>query len=180
MESIVHEHVTIFLSDPHLQNHIQNKPKITCRRVLNLKQKIAPSKLKQKLTKVPCLIPLKGMYQCKTCTFVQQGKQNDVIKGKTYTIKYFFNCCTYHVICYRTIRPLRKRFGDHRRFIEKGNDEHSVPHHFLEVHNKSTKGLQVWIVEAMFRDLPEPELFHNSAKEKPFGYSPSIPSLPGG
>lgn len=175
MESIISKHWEILKQDPFLSSSICDKPRVTYRRAPSLKNKIAPSQLKAQAPNPLCLIPLKGMYQCKktlckTCDFVQHGQKSFTHKGKTYCFDNFHNCSTDHVVyclscpCQllyvgRTICPLRQRFGRHRRFIETGCDKHSVPRHFLEFHHQSTAGLRVWIIEAIPKHLPEAERF---------------------
>lgn len=57
------------------------------------------------------------------------------------------------------IRPLHKRFGEHRNPIEQGKDKHSVPRHFLEFHDQSSIGLRVWILEAIPNTFPPAEWY---------------------
>ena len=177
MESILVKHWDILLQDPHLKPILPARPKITYRRAPNLKNKIAPSKLKPTPTTsvTSTLIPLVGMYQCrksrcKTCHFVQHGQKNFHTNGKTYPLKDFYNCSSEFVVyglscpcgllyIGRTIRPLRERFGEHRRNIEGGTDPHSVPRHFTMLHQQSTSGLQVWIIEQIDKTLPPAERF---------------------
>lgn len=109
---------------------IYKKTQITYRRAPNLKNIIAPSKLKsncshQSMTQ-PCLIPLKSIFQrhkplCKTCNkFVHHGQKNFIAQGKTYPMNDFHCCSSDHVVyCLtcpcslfyvgRTIRPLQKK-----------------------------------------------------------------------
>lgn len=177
MEHIVHKHWPILLQDPHLKDSIPNKPKFSYRKAPNIKGKIAPSKLKKKTNTSSSLqlFFMIGMYQCRkplclTCSFVQHGQKTFTIKNKTYKISEFYTCSTDHVVyCLtcpcglhyvgRTIRPLRQRFGEHRRFIEAGKDHHSVPRHFTQHHPKSTVGLKVWIIESIPATLPAAERF---------------------
>lgn len=42
---------------------------------------------------------------------------------------------------------------------KKGKYIHSVPRHVLKHHDKATKGLHVWVIEAIQRDLPGAEKF---------------------
>lgn len=180
MEHILHKHWNILKQDPFLSNSLTNRPKITYRRAPTLKNKIAPSKPKCTKPNNPLvLIPLTGMYRCnkslcKTCAFVRHGQRSFQHKDKIYQLEGFYNCSTEYVVyCLtcpcrslyvgRTIRPLRQRFGKHRRFIEKGCDEHSVPRHFLEHHNQSTAGLQVWVLESIPRNLSEAERFSDGS-----------------
>lgn len=58
----------MLLEDLHLKTLLPNKPKVTYRKAANIKNKIAPSKLKpQPIKSIPhiCLLPLYGMFQCK-------------------------------------------------------------------------------------------------------------------
>lgn len=111
--------------------------------------------------------------------FVQHGQKSFSTKGKTYPIKEFPNCSSDHVVyCLtcpcgflyvgRTIHPLRQRFGKHRWFIEQGCDEHHVPRHFLTEHQKSTKGLKVWVIKAISGGLPAVELFKRLCQRETF------------
>lgn len=68
----------------------------------------------------------------------------------------------------RTICPLRERFGEHRRKIEGGKDKHSVPRHFAEYHNKSTEGLEVWILEQMPKNLSQAERFQKLCERETY------------
>lgn len=133
---------------------------------------------------MPVLIPLVGKYQChkalcKTCKFVQHGKKSFSTKGKTYQLKDFFNSSSdfviYGLTCPcgliyvgSTIRALRTRFGDHRRLIEGGTDPHTVPRHFPEVHQKSTNGLQVWVIEQIPSSLSAAERFKKLCARETF------------
>lgn len=175
IERIVQRHWPMLLQDEHLLPVLSNKPKLAYRKVPNIKSKVAPSKLKEKPPppghSIPTFLAIFGMYQCrKTCRFVTHGQKDFCVKGKTYPIKGFHTCSSDHVVYCptcpcglfyvgRTIRPLLKRFGEHRRFITGGLDNHSVPRHYLEYHDKSTDGLRVWVIEAMPRDLPPAERF---------------------
>lgn len=130
------------------------------------------------------LIPLTGMYQCKkalclTCKFVQHGQKSFTVKGKMYPINKFYNCSTEYVLyCLtcpcglfyvgRTIGPLCKLFGEHRRFLEGGSDQHSVPRHYFEHHQQSTAGLKVWIIEAILASYPTAEHFKRLCQQKTF------------
>lgn len=187
MENILAKHWCILLGDPFLGSSLTQLPKVSYRRAKNIKSRIAPSKIR-KVPLTPAshipLIPLVGMYQCRkklylTCKFVDHGQKNFTVKDKTYTIKDFYNCSSEYVVyCLtcpcglfyvgRTIRPLRQRFGEHRRFIEKGWDKHSVPLHFLKEHQKSTMGLRVWVIEAMPRGLPAAERFKRLCQQKAY------------
>lgn len=66
-----------------------------------------------------------------------------------------------------TICTLRKHFGEHRRFIEEGNDIH-VPKHFLVKHLQSTADLKVWVIEAIPNSLPAAEHFKPLCQHKTF------------
>ena len=59
----------------------------------------------------------------------------------------------------RTIRALRKRFGEHRNTVEKGLDNYSVARHFKEHHEQSPAGLRVWVLEAISKLLPSAERY---------------------
>lgn len=152
------------------------RSKVTYRRNPTLKNKIAPSKLKCIKKDDPlCLIPLKGMYRCnkslcKTCQFVNHGQKSFTHKDKLYLLDSFYNCSSdYVVYCLmcpckmlyvgRTIRPLRRRFGKHRRLSHPNSTKHSVPRRFLEHHARSTVGLWVWVIESIPRGLSEAERF---------------------
>lgn len=172
-------HWPMLLQDEHLLPVLSNKPKFAYRKAPNIKSKVAPSKPTEKPPppghSIPTFLAISGMYQCrkplcKTCRFVTHGQKDFYVKGKTYRNKGFHTCSSDHVVyCLTcpcglfyvglTIRPLRKRFGEHRRFINGGLDNHSVPRHYLEYHDKSTDGLRVWVIEAMPRDLPPAERF---------------------
>lgn len=87
--------------------------------------------------------------------------------GKTYHLGEFYSCSPEFVIyCLtcpcgllyvgRTVQTLRKRFGEHRRSIEEGA-ELTIPRHFKEFHQGSTKGLQVWVLESIPKSLPRAE-----------------------
>lgn len=173
-------------SRPHLKTLLPPRPKVIYRRAPHLKNKIAPSKFKPISTTPPVLllIPLVGMYQCrkalcKTCNFVQHGRKSFTTKGKTYMLKDFFNCSSDFVIyglrcpcglmyVGRTIRALRRRFGEHRRLIEGGTDPHSVPKHFASAHQGSTDGLEVWVIEQIPRSLPAAERFKKLCARETF------------
>lgn len=178
MERVLAKHWPILLKDPHLKDVLPPKPKVIYRKGKSVKSLIAPSKLK----KAPkpfiqglCLIPLEGMFQCRktlclTCKHVNHGQKDFSTKGKKYMITNFYNCSSEFVIygltcpcgllyVGRTIRALRKRFGEHRRFVEKGEDKHSVPRHFKEHHSRSPEGLKVWVIEGIPSTLPPAERF---------------------
>lgn len=60
---------------------------------------------------------------------------------------YSVHVSSLHIGC--TIRTVRTRISEHRRFIKKGCDKHSVPRHFLQTHNKDIKCLKVFAIEAI-------------------------------
>lgn len=176
MENILNEHWNILKQDPHLNTIHCDKPKVFFRRAPTLKNKIAPSQLKCIKEKNPlCLIPLKVMYccnkeLCKTCKFMGHGQKNSKHRVRIYDLDNFYNCSTDYVIyCLscpcrllyvgHTICPLRQRFGKHSRFVEEVCDQNSVAQHFLEYHNKSTTGLQVWVIEVTPKNLSEAACF---------------------
>lgn len=129
---------------------------------------------------------------CKTCAFVNHGQKQFNTKGKTYICNEFYNCGSdfviYALICPcqllyigRTIRPLRQRFGEHRRKIEGGRDKHSVPRHFLKCHNKSTLGLKVWVIEQIPNTFSVAERFHRLCERGETYWIYSLDTLkPGG
>lgn len=178
MEHILKKHWPILQADPHLKASIPDRPLVSYRRARNLKNNIAPSKI-QKSSTTPSapltFLNIKGMFQCRkksclTCKHVTHGLKEFSTKGQKYTIPDFFNCSTEFVIyCMscpcgllyvgRTIRTLRKRFGEHRRFVEAGNDKRSVPKHFLQHHHQSSADLKVWIIESIPKNLPPAERF---------------------
>lgn len=186
MEKILASHWPILLEDPHLRTTVDTKPKVAYRKSRNIKSKIAPSRIKptQPTSSPLTLIPLRGMYQCKkplclTCQFIQHGQKTFTVKGKNYTLKEFYNCSTDFVIyCLtcpcgliyvgRTIRALRARFGEHRRFIEKGRDHHSVPKHFLTHHGRSTAGLSVWVIESIPAKYPAAERYKRLCQQETY------------
>lgn len=68
MEGILKKHWPILLEDPHLKTLLPKFPIVTYRRASNVKNKIAPSKLKPlSIQSSPrlCLLPLYGMFQCR-------------------------------------------------------------------------------------------------------------------
>lgn len=186
MEKILVKHWGILHQDPHLKTSLPIRPKVIYRRAPNLRSKIAPSKFRSIPTasSVPTLIPLVGMYQCrkalcKTCKFIQHGQKSFTTKGKTFVLKEFYNCSSdfvvYGLMCPcglmyvgRTIRALRRRFGEHRRLIEGGTDPHSVPRHFSLAHQGSTEGLKVWVIEQIPRSLPAAERFKRLCARETF------------
>lgn len=84
MESIKKKHWPILLEDIHLKTILPKFSKVTYRRAPNIKNKIAPSKLKPlSIQPIPhiCLLPLYGIFQCrktlcKTCKYVQHGQKH--------------------------------------------------------------------------------------------------------
>lgn len=110
---------------------------------------------------------------------MRHRQQNFKHKDKTSNLDNFYNCSTdYVVYCLtcpckllhvgRTICPLRQRFGKHRRFMEEGCDQHSIPQYFLEHHNKSITGLQVLVIEAIPKNLSEAERFSRLCERETF------------
>lgn len=108
---------------------------------------------------------------------MQHGQKQFTTKGKTYNISEFYNCsydyvvycfcCPYHQLYVgRTIRPLRQRFGLHRRKIEEGKDKHIVPRHFSKFYKDSTDGPKVWVVEQIPKNLSEAEKFFKLCERK--------------
>lgn len=199
MEKSLAKHWSILLEDPHLQQIIPAKPKIIYRKGKSVKSSIAPSKLKT-TQKSPlqslCLIPLTGMFQCRkilclTCKHVNHGQKDFYTKGKKYMINNFFNCSSEYVIYAltcpcgllyigRTIRTLRKRFGEHRRFVEKMVDKHSVPRHFKEHHSGSLEGLRVWVIESIPSTLPLAERFSRLCQRETYWIYTLDSLAPGG
>lgn len=178
MEKIFTKHWSILREDPHLKPTISDKPLVTYRRAKNIKAQIAPSKVKTARPTVSAPLTffnIKGMYQCRkplclTCAHVTHRQKDFHHKGKLYVIPDFFNCGSdYVVYCLtcpcgllyvgRTIRPLRKRFGEHRNLVEKGIDKHSVPRHFKEHHGQTSSGLRVWVIESIPPTLPTAERY---------------------
>lgn len=106
METILRRHCPILLENPHLKTLLPTFPIVTYRRALNVKNKVAPSKLKPLLTPPSprlCLLPLHGMFQCrkalcKTCEFVVHGQKQFSTKGKTYDISEVYNCSSDFVV----------------------------------------------------------------------------------
>lgn len=105
MEKILRKHWDILQQDPHLRSILPTHPQVTYRRAPNLKNKIAPSKLKitSAFPPITPLIPLVGMFQCwkklrKTCHFVQHGQKSFSTKGQTYILKDFYNCSSDYVV----------------------------------------------------------------------------------
>ena len=52
--------------------------------------------------------------------------------------------------------------------MEAGCDEHSVPRHFLECHQKSTNDLKVWVIEQISNKHTEAERFHRLCERETF------------
>ncbi|PIO39511.1 hypothetical protein AB205_0069860 [Aquarana catesbeiana] len=178
MEKIFTKHWSILREDPQLNPTISDKPLVTYRQAKNIKAQIAPSKVKtaHPTASAPLtFFNIKGMYQCRkplslTCAHVTHRQKDFHHKGKLYVIPDFFNCGSdYVVYCLtcpcgllyvgRTIRPLRKRFGEHHNLVEKGIDKHSVPRHFKEHHGQTSSGLCVWVIESIPPTLPTAECY---------------------
>lgn len=188
---IISKHFNILKLDKRLSPLLPTVPQVTFRRARTMKNILAPSKLKTKISG-----PLGdirtyfddrvGVYRCKkrgclTCQFITHGKTSlQDSSGNTFHIKQFITCSTDFVIYIlkcscnllyvgRTIRPMRKRIGEHRRFITKGDVEHSVPRHFLSKHNKDTKNLEVMAIEAIPKGtLTDNERFSLLCKRETF------------
>lgn len=103
--NILSKHWNILQQDPLLKTILPTVPRITYRKAPNLKNKIAPSKLKTDQITTPnptSLIPLVAMYRCnkahKTCSFVQHGKKSFLSKGRTYALDHFYNCSSDFVV----------------------------------------------------------------------------------
>lgn len=115
-----------------------------------------------------------GIYQCKksgclTCQFIEQG-QSTFLHNFNSNICQFITCSSEFVIYIlqcpcnllyvgRTRCTLRKRIGEHRRFIQKGCTKHSVPQHFSQHHNKNISDLRVFAIEFMPTHLTNNEKF---------------------
>lgn len=108
---------------------------------------------------------------CLTCQFILHGRStNTDNKGNIFHIKQFITCSMEFVIdvlrclCNRlyirhTTRTMQKCIGEHRKFIQKGSDEHSIPHHFLQAHKKDIRCLEVMAITAipkgtLMKDFP--------------------------
>lgn len=189
--SIIKKHFNILKLDQRLAPVLPPVPQVTFKRARTVKNIIAPSKV-QKLNKKPIwdirsyFDNRTGIFQCKkrgclTCQSVPHGlNEIEDGKGKRFKIKQFITCSTEFVIYVlrcpcgllyvgRTIRTLRKRIGEHRRFIQKGCNEHSVPRHFLHFHKKDFRGLVVMAIEAIPQGtLTENERFSLLCKREVF------------
>lgn len=108
------------------------------------------------------------------------GKKSFARKdGRQFNILQFI-CCSTQFVVYglkcpcgslyvgRTVRTMRTRFGEHRRFIEQKKDKHSVPRHFCQAHNGSTQGLELFGIEAIPMSLPEGERFSRLCQRESF------------
>lgn len=143
-----------------------------------MKNLLAPRKILNKSTRSPLDIrsyfdDRKGIFQCKkkgclTCQFIVHGSKIITTNlGKNYGIRQFITCSTdfviyvlrglFYVGC--TIRALCARIGDHRRFITKRCNEHSVPQHFHHFRNKDIKFLEVFVIETIPKGTTN-EIFH--------------------
>lgn len=171
MEKILSRHWHILREDPHLKTTVSDCPLVTYRRARNIKAKIAPSKTKtsRPIRSIPLtFFGIKGMYQCKkplclTCAHVTHRQKYLFRKGY---VVYFLTCPCSLFYVGRTIRTLRKRFGEHRNLVEQGKDKRSVPRHFLQFHKQSSDGLRVWILEAISKTLPTAECFKRLCKKR--------------
>lgn len=132
MEHIFKTHWPILLEDPHLISTITEQPKMAYKTAPNIKNNVAPSKLKcstdDPTQPLSFFLSLKGMYQCKkpkcmTCKHISHGQKQFQVKGKMYDIKGFFNCLPEFVVYYftclcglfyfgHTIRTPRKRVDE--------------------------------------------------------------------
>lgn len=68
----------------------------------------------------------------------------------------------------RTVRAMRTHFGEHRRFIEKTIEKHSVPLHFEYKHRGNTEGLELLGIESIPMSIPEGERFACLSKLESF------------
>lgn len=105
--------------------------------------------------------------RCKACHFMCHNKKT-FLRGDR---QEFSICCSIQFVVYglrcpcglyfigQTVRMLRTRFGEHRHFIEHKHDKHSIPRHFVQVHNGSTEGLERFRIEAIPMSIPEGESF---------------------
>lgn len=66
------------------------------------------------------------------------------------------------------MQAMRTSFGEHRRFIEKKIEKHSVPLHFKHKHEASTEGLKLYGIESIPMSIPEGERFARLCKRKSF------------
>lgn len=187
MESILKKHWPILLEDLHLKTLLPNIPKVTYRRAPNIKNKIAPSKLKPCPTQsIPHIYAYSHCLVCfnaknpyaKHAVLCNMVRNNSPPKEKL-NINEFYNCSSDFVVyclccpCHQiyvgcTTRTLRQRFGEHRRKIEEGKDKHNVPRHLSKCHKGSTDGLKVWVVEQMPKNLSEAERFFRLCEHEIF------------
>lgn len=164
IQKIIQKNWHLLLQDPKLGPILPQIPKVCFRKARNFKNILAPSKLKtgniEKDTSLK-FNNLKGVFGCKkprclTCQFIHYGQESfSDQSGQKYPISQFLTCShdfvIYGLTCSckkvyvgRTIRPVRKRIGEHRRLIEAGNTEHSVPKHFTYRHQKDITALRVF------------------------------------
>ena len=168
------------MQDSALCRVLPTKPKIVFKRARSVRNIVAPSQIKNKkqrsVNNIPLFLNMVGSYRCKlkrcmACNFMHHGKKHFVGKdGRTFNIQQFV-CCGTQFVVYglrcpcglfyvgRTVRAMRTRFGEHRRFIEQKKDKHSVPRHFCQVHGGSTEGLELFGIEAIPMTLSEGERF---------------------
>lgn len=154
---MIYKHYNILKLDQRLAPLLPPQPQITFRKSCTIKNIIAPSEL-EKSSKRP-LFDIgdyfdnrTSIFQCRkrgclTCQSITHECSKIVTnKGTSFQIKQFFTCSTEFVVyvlhcpctllyACRTIRNLHTRVGEHRRFVKKGYDKHSVPCHFLQTHN---------------------------------------------
>lgn len=134
----VQKHWPILGQDNTLGKILPNKPQVVFRRAKNVKSLIAPSRLKDKqslnMQNIPQFFNITGCYRCKgikckACKFISRGQKSFSCKdGRTFYIKQFI-CCNTQFVIYglrcpcgylyvgRTVRAMRTRFGEQRRFI---------------------------------------------------------------
>lgn len=200
---IICKHFNILKLDKRLYPQLPTAPQVTFRRARTIKNIIAPSKLKTTMPGPRGDIRTYfdnrvGTYKCKkrgclTCQFILHGRSSfQDTNGNTFHIKQFITCSTDHVIYIlrcscnlfyvgRTIRPMRKRIGEHRRFISKGCADHSVPRHFLRTHNKDLGKLEVMAIEAIPKGtLTDNERFSLLCKRETFWIFKMGSLAPGG
>lgn len=90
MEQILAKHWPILLEDLYQKSAIPPRPKVSNRKAKNVKNSVAPSKLKPVLTSgshTLCLLPLIGMFQsqkalCLTCKHVTHGQTISLLRAK--------------------------------------------------------------------------------------------------
>lgn len=75
-----------------------------------------------------------------------------------------------HASCYMLDEPLDPQDNACRNIaiLQKRAVINSVPWHYLEVHNQSTTCLQVWIIEAIPKNLSEAERFSRLCQHETF------------